>query len=486
MKPLIKFSIFMLTLLPVTSCSDYLDKEPEGKVPEEEVDYSNLDNMYQPVSGAYAKVRTSGLHWVIYEITVSRDHDVFCGTWDDGDMYKITSEYKYNDSYWGINEIWMQYYNLIKTANAAIESLDLYAQNITTDSDMQKYKAYRGEVMFIRAYAYYRLVQAFGAVTILKDNNQTDLTRSTVEAVQKYMLEDLQYGIDNMPRIRPNENEHTGAVTAFSAEMLAAKVHLNMGNYSRVEELTDDIIKSGKFSLYNDFYQLFIIPGKNCNESLFECQMTDFGNGSGDLIDADQWFNMQGPINSGSDISGWGAIGILKSFRDWAYARGETVRATTSFLLAGETTPSGDYIKPQEDPAKTDCWNGKAYTPLNQLTPGRTKYGTNNNARIFRYADVLLMNAEAKIKNGKNGDEPFNEVRRRANMPELTDVSFEQVIDERRMELCCEWGEYYNDLCRTGLAKTRLKGWSEDKMYLPVPFKQYTQIPDLLNEPKDE
>lgn len=181
-----------------------------------------------------------------------------------------------------------------------------------------------------------------------------------------------------------------------------------------------------------------------------------------------------------------GDCGILKSFRDWAYERGETVRATTSFLLAGSTTPDGDVIKPQINSAKTDCWNGKAYTPTNQLTPGRTKYGTNNNVRIFRYADVLLMNAEAKIKNGKSGDNPFNEVRRRAKMPELKNVTFEQVIDERRMELVCEWGERYNDLVRTGLAKTELVGWSEDKALLPLPFNQYTQTPDLLKEPKDE
>ena len=109
----------------------------------------------------------------------------------------------------------MQYYNIIKTANAAIESLDLYAENITNDDDMKTYKQYRGEVMFMRAYAYYRLVQAFGAVTILRDNNQTDLSRSTVNAVYKYALEDLQYGMDNMPRIRPNQSEHKGAATAL-------------------------------------------------------------------------------------------------------------------------------------------------------------------------------------------------------------------------------------------------------------------------------
>lgn len=484
LRPFICMIIALLSL-SLASCNDFLDKEPEGKVPEQKVDYTNISNMYQPVSGVYAKIRTSGLHWVIWEITTIRDQDVFSGQWNGSDYYNL-SEYKYNDSFWGINEIWMQYYNIIKTANAAIESLDLYSENITTEEDSKKYKAYRGEVMFMRAYAYYRLVQAFGPVTILRDNNQKDLQRSTVKAVYKYALGDLQYGMTNMPRIRPNQNEHKGAVTAFSAAMLAAKIHLNMGNYAEVEQLTDDIIKHGNFTLYPDFYQLFKIPGKLCDESMFECQMTDFGNGSGELIDADQWFVCQGPLNKGSDIRGWGDCGILKSFRDWAYSRGETIRAETSFLLAGQTTRDGDYIQPQLDSKKTDCWNGKAYTPLNQLTPGRTKYGTNNNARIFRYADVLLMNAEAKIKLGKNGDAPFNEVRRRAQMDEITNVTFEQVIDERRMEFVCEWGERYNDLCRTGLAATQLKGWSKEKEFLPLPFNQYTQIADLLLEPKDE
>lgn len=472
-------------VLSLVSCNDFLDKEPEGKVPEQKVDYTNTANMYQPVSGVYAKIRTSGLHWVIWEITTIRDQDVFSGQFNGSDYYNL-SIYKYNDSFWGFDELWKQYYNIIKVANSAIETLDLYAANITSDSDMKKYKAYRGEVMFMRAYAYYRLVQAFGAVTILRDNNQLDLSRSTAAAVNKYALEDLQYGIDNMPRIRPNQSEHVGAVTAFSAATLAAKIHLNEGNYAKVEELTDDIIKNGNFSLYPDFYQLFKIPGKLCDESIFEVQCTDFGNGLGDLIDSGEWFVCQGPNNSGSNISGWGDCGIMKSFRDWAYGRGETIRATTSFLLADSTTPDGDYIRAQINPANTDCWNGKAYTPLSQLTPGRTRYGTNNNVRIIRYADVLLMNAEAKVRNGKSGDIPFNEIRTRAKMPELTNVTADQVLDERRMELLCEWGERYNDLVRTGLAATALTGWTKDKQYLPLPFNQYTQIPDLLLDPKNE
>lgn len=381
MKALVKPLIYItsaLMMFSITSCDDFLDKEPEGKVPEEKVDYTNLENMYQPVSGVYAKIRTSGMHWVIWELTTIREQDIY-GV--QNDIFKNVGFYKYDDSFWGIDEIWKQYYNIIKVANSAIETLDLYAENIKNDGDMKNYKAYRGEVMFMRAYAYFRMVQAFGPVTILRDNNQTDLQRSTVDAVYKYALKDLQYGIDNMPRIRPNQSSHIGAVTAFSAATLAAKIYLNMGNYDKVEELTDDIISNGNFSLYSDYYQLFKIPGKLCDESIFECQCTDFGNGSGDLVEPGEWFICQGPVNSGN-ISGWGHCGVYESFRDWAYERGETVRATTSFLLAGETTPSGDYINPRKNPANADCWNGKAYTPASQLTPGRTKYGTNKGTSI--------------------------------------------------------------------------------------------------------
>lgn len=229
MKALVKPLIYItsaLMMFSITSCDDFLDKEPEGKVPEEKVDYTNLENMYQPVSGVYAKIRTSGMHWVIWELTTIREQDIY-GV--QNDIFKNVGFYKYDDSFWGIDEIWKQYYNIIKVANSAIETLDLYAENIKNDGDMKNYKAYRGEVMFMRAYAYFRMVQAFGPVTILRDNNQTDLQRSTVDAVYKYALKDLQYGIDNMPRIRPNQSSHIGAVTAFSAAALAAKIYLNMG-----------------------------------------------------------------------------------------------------------------------------------------------------------------------------------------------------------------------------------------------------------------
>lgn len=477
-------------LFGATSCSDYIDIDPENSVPEEKVDYTNLDNMYMPVSGVYAKVRTGAMHWVIWPLSIVRDGDVWSGKPDDQAPLVDMGKYNYDQGFWGLNEMWNQYYGIIKVANSALESLDEYAVYATTDAQKATNRSYQGEVKFLRAYAYYRLVQAFGPVTILRSNKQTNLTRSTVEAVNKYMLEDLEYAYNNCPEVRPNEMAHIGAVSAYSAKALAAKVYLNMGQYDQVEKLTDDIINSRKFELYGDFYQLFKIPGKLCDESLFECQCTDFGQGSGEMVDVDQWFNFQGPSIQGPSISvgGWGFIGYSDEFKAWAESRNEGVRATTTFLVGGTTTPSGDYIKPQQNSLRTNCWNGKAYTPTNQMTEGRTKYGSNNNVRVLRYADVLLMNAEAKVRLGKNGDEPFNKVRTRANMPELQNVTVDQILDERRMELCCEWGERYNDLIRTGKAAEVLgpKGWTVEKTYYPLPLDQITDNADLKNDPINE
>jgi len=479
----------------MTACSDFIDIEPENKVPEESVDYTQVANMYEPVVGVYAKVRTSAMHWANKLLMITRDGDVWSGRTDDqGAAVDFGRHFNYNNSFWALNNVWVTYYELIRIANSALESLDQYAEYLSPgSSDYKTYESYCGEVRTIRAWAYYQLVNNFGPVVIYRDNYQTDFRRATIESVYKYMLnEDLAYAMEKCERKRPNEMEHKGAVTAFTAEMIAAQVNLMMGNYEEVERLTEDIINNGNFSLYNDYYELFKIPGKLCDESLFECQVTDYGNGSGDLVGVDQWFNFAGPFSltnpeTGISFGGWGFIGYESDFVAWADARGETIRATTSFLRAGQTTPEG-WIVSEARGQSTDCWNGKDYLPFEQLTEGRWEYGLNNNVRLLRYAEVLLMNSEAKIRLGKNGDAGYNLVRNRANMPTKTGVDVEDVLDERRMELCAEWGVRYNDLIRTQKAASVLgpKGWTTEKTYWPIPASQLDDTPDLALEPKEE
>lgn len=489
-------------LLSGTACSDFLDKAPENKVPEESIDYTNLANMYQPVSGVYAKVRTGGLHWISLAAFLIRDDDVWSGRHDDqADLVKMGEKFLYSNGWWGFNETWNQHYGIVRFANTALEDLEGFKANITSDADMQRYNTYTGEVRFLRAYAYYRLTQVFGDVTILYDNMQTDMTRTKRDVVYQYMLqEDLEYAMKNLPEVHPANAEHKGAVTAYTAAALAAKVNLQMNNYSEVERLTDYIINGGKFDLYDDYYKLFKTDGMLCCESMFEAQITNFGIGSGDEIRPGEFYVFQGPANSGV-VSGWGFIGYRDQFVKWAEDRGETVRATTTFLKGGETTPSGDFIKGRDASSpNTNCWNGKAYLPANETQEGRG-YGSGNNIRILRYADVLLMNAEAKAALGKDGSYGYNEVRKRAGFKnEVSNPTVEQILDERRMELAGEWGERYADLIRTGKAAQVLNegpddneadrniiinGWTADKTYYPIPLTQIENAPSLSNPPLD-
>lgn len=493
-------------LLSGASCSDFLDKAPENTVPEESIDYTNLSNMYQPVSGVYGALRTGGMHWVGLPLYIVRDDDVWSGRHDDqADLINIGESFVYMNSFWGFNEMWNQNYKIVRVANAALDDLANFRANCTSDADLQKNSEYEGEVRFLRALAYYRLTQLFGDVTILRSNTQTDLTRSVRDVVYEYMLtEDLLPAIELLPEVHPRNAEHMGAATSYTAATLAAKVYLQMNDFPNVKKQTEYVISSGLFDLYPDFYNLFKTAGMLCEESLFECQITDFDAGSGEEIRPGEWYVFQGPANTGV-VSGWGFIGYRDEFVDWAEKRGETVRATTTFLKGGETTPSGDAINLNTNMTATNCWNGKAYLPVSETPAGRG-YGSGNNIRILRYADVLLMYAEACVETGQdlgNALIQINKIRERAQMPpfQQSDLTKDNILDERRMELAGEWGERYMDLVRTGKAATVLNegvdptpgdrnivvnGWTEDKTYYPIPPTQIENAPALANEPLTE
>lgn len=133
----------LLAMSAFTAC-DYLDIEPENKVPEENVDFTKIEDMYQPVSGCYAVIRNSNMHWIINLETNIRDNDIWSGRVDDQAEILQFDRFNYNPSFWGMNEMWNQYYNMIRVCNAALESLDSYAENITSDNDMRNYRSYCG------------------------------------------------------------------------------------------------------------------------------------------------------------------------------------------------------------------------------------------------------------------------------------------------------------------------------------------------------
>ena len=153
-----------LTMVALPSC-DYLDIEPEKTLPGESLDYTRTEDMYGAVSGCYSSIRTNNMHWIVNLMTIIRDGDVWSGRVDDqGDLVTMGNAYQYNSSWWGVNETWRNYYQMIRICNEALGILDNYAQHISDENDMAKYRSYCGEVRIIRALAYYRLAQFYGNV----------------------------------------------------------------------------------------------------------------------------------------------------------------------------------------------------------------------------------------------------------------------------------------------------------------------------------
>lgn len=483
-----KYNISLLLLLALFlgSCSDYLDKAPEGVVDQEDVDYSNVGIMFQPVSGIYATARTENgfSRWALFGmIAVRADDTNKGGPESDQADFTLCKEFKYDQirDYWALNASWSGLYNLIQKSNEALISLDKFREYITTEDNLRLNAQYKAEVRFIRAYTYFMVSRLWGDIPLILSvddviNNKGKTPRTEV---YQFINDELDLAIADMPELRPNEMPFKGQVTKFTALALKAKVNADINKWEAVLDATQQIIDSKKFKLFDNYYEYFKKPGKLSDETLFELQYTDFGTPSGEAITSDNWFAFQGPgkITGAQPISGgWGfatpSAKIVQLFKD----RGEKVRFETTFLMSNSITPEGDQIGDNLHPA----YNGKAYLPSTQLTEGRREYGIGNNIRMIRYADVLLLNAEAKVRLGQNGDESLNEVRRRAQMDEITNATLDQILEERQVEFACEWGERFFDLVRTDRAASTLplfkKGESE---FYPIPQEQINLNPLL-------
>ncbi|NLR63341.1 RagB/SusD family nutrient uptake outer membrane protein [Chitinophaga varians] len=505
-------SIFFLIILVSTGCSKFLDRPLENQPQATNIDYTDLSLMYQPVSGVY-RTAASGTFakWISVAIRSSHSDDVAPGNDDAGQnaIHNFQSDVTVK-SYWGINDMWISMYSVVLGANSALAELDKFGKNIpANDADKMKLLAkYQAEVRFYRALAHFWLCRTYGAVPILgiESNDPTTLgaaTKSTVEEVKKHVIAEMDFCIANLEDARPNAATHIGAVTKYTALMLKAKAAMDLaGNnngspyWDVVLDCTNQIVNSGKFSLFNDYYQLFKKPGKLCDESILELQYSDFGKSTGDIVisggPGEEWGNFfffQGPENTYSPvITGPGWMVPTQKAVDFLTSRNDSIRLKTTIQYCGvngvpgtySVTPDGDTIS--GNASRKKYFNGKAYSPRSQMTPDRIDYyGANNNVRIMRYAEVLLMNAEAKIRKGQSGDAAVNQVRNRVKLASLSNVTLQQVLDERHAELICEWwGERFNDLVRTDQAATVLPGFVKGQSeFIPIPQAQEDVNPRL-------
>lgn len=462
-----QYIIISLLLLLLSCSEDFLGFEPEGKLPEDEffVTEAHAD---QAVVAIYAHLRTWGQvafpFMAIQEIP--SDNAIKGSVVGDAAFLNDYDHFSVVPNEGELGSYWSSRYRGVNLCNQVIDKID------NTSTGEAKKTRLVAESKFLRAYFYFDLVRAFGDLPLVTSTEQAAVQASVrVPKADVYarIVGDLTDAIEGLPV--EHEAVNLGRVTKGAAQTLLAKVNLYLGNYSEAAALTDQVIASGAYSLMNDYWGMFRIANENSVESVFEIQCP-YDPGDWDLTNC-QHAEPQGPRG----IYGWGFNVPTDDLASAFDAAGDVKRKKTTIIYHGENTPNGDLIGgigPSEmEAVNIPRYNGKVYSTVQERDELGWWSSWGQNVRVIRYAEVLLINAEAKARNGNatGAAGPLNQVRARAGLQPNNNPSVEDILNERRLELAME-GDRFFDLVRTGQAAAKLasKGFkSGTNEVFPIP-----------------
>ena len=344
------------------------------------------------------------------------------------------------------------------------------------------------ETRFLRAYYQFELVKWFGGIPLSGDKrfkvgDEKSIARATVNEVYAVIVADLIFAKDNLAAT-PSQ---TGRVTKGAALALLGKAYLYQKDYANSGKYLDELIATSTYSLVKDYNSIFEIDGENGAESVFEIQYTDIEGASFNCLQCSQGnvaVGFSGIRNySGSLFSSGFSFNIPTQKIVNAFEAGDSRKAVAILDIEAWVASTGaSYGKGYNH---TGFFNRKYIPRKRSATAAGDLNLTNpNNYRSIRYADVLLMAAEAatlRTDSGKSDTKAqgyLNTVRDRAfgdtnHRITATGLALRDFIwAERRVELAGE-GHRFFDLVRTGKAAQEITGFTAGKNELfPIPFEE--------------
>lgn len=507
-------------LLSVAGCKKFLDRKPLT---------ATLDDLKQgslegQVLGMYTNLRQSPgfstLPWIDFHSI--RGDDAAKGS-DANDGREIIAEfetYNYSKDDWAPNEYWNNHYSMINLTNNALA--EAQTGNITDAASLRNI----GEACFFRAYAYFELVKTYGDVPLINYPiiKPTDGIRDKSPAAEIYAFIDsnLQVAVDNLPLAASEYGVgFVGRLTKGAANTLWAQTYLFRKDWAKVVTLTNEVINSGRYSLVPNFSDLWRDGvggvGKNSTESIWEMQ-ADMGqsaasnssvqNGSG--FGTSQQVRQNGAPPAWNLGWGWNVPteSLVTAWSDSDPRKAKTILYSGQFDGGTALGGHGATLPPYTNPDGTGglaqkYWNKKMYTGNDPAMRTFTGYVNGGNAdwinhRILRYADVILMLAEAANEAGDGATAAANleKIRNRASgnlgptrtiVPPIPFVSQAQmrtaIKEERRWEFALEGYRFY-DLVRWGDAVTVLGplGYTNRARFYPIPQKAIDLSGNVLKQ----
>ena len=384
-------------------------------------------------------------------------------------------------SFTASNSMFSTYYNLqfnaITKANEALKMIEEVEANNGKITEANQLKA---EAYFIRSAAYFRLTQAFGSVPYVnrvmgKEEEMAEQFSATT--IRNKYLPELIWAIDYLPTRQESVNSgNTGRATQNAARAIIAKTYLYEKEYANCLIYTNQIINSKDNALTTPYAEMFWEKNEFGPESIWEINAEYRPDQSVSIIgEKNQWGLMNGV--RGFPNLGWGhnapSDDLMNDYEE------NDPRLNATVLKNGQNV-DGDVIVASD----YKFFNKKAYCPKSERTLyGRADwcYGYWCNLRIIRYADILLMHAEAAcetndLDEAKDKLELIRERARNGNIALLPKIRTndqtelrEKIRHERRIELALEFERYF-DLVRWGIAKDKISVFVTGKHELfPLP-----------------
>lgn len=531
------FALSVLALsLSLTSC---LDETPKDQIPETEI-YDSANSLYvNAVASLYnyigAHEEGEGLQGTcrgIYDYnTLTTDEAIIPirgGNWYDGGLWENMYNHTWTATDTDLYNVWKYLYKVIVLSTKSLETIEKHKALLTEQQRVD----YSAEVRAVRAMYYYYAMDMFGRIPILQSSTQktADIRQSNRSDVFWYVVKELQ----NVAPLLANEHSNLqgnyyGRVTRPVAWFLLAKLSLNAEVYTD-DDWTDSSRPDGKTIMFD-------IEGNKKNAWQTCVHYCDLITTAGYTLEADYTKNFA-VHNEGSTenifIIPLDKILYLNEFhylfRSRHYAHGGAYSgASENGTCATLHTMAVNGFGTETPDARLDMnfYTGKVevdgkYVTLDDGTPleykplaveknltaspyletagarmkkyevDRTAYSDgrmpDNDIVLYRYADVLLMKSEAKVRNGESGDEEMNAVRSRVGMPSLS-ATLDNILNERLLELVWE-GWRRQDMIRFGTyckqydihtpSEADKKGYTT---VFPIPEKTHELNPNLKQNP---
>ncbi|WP_310556563.1 RagB/SusD family nutrient uptake outer membrane protein [Flavobacterium sp.] len=435
----IVFVLFSIVIL--SSCNeDFLQTTVEDKI-ESENFFKTQEDAVASVNATYGNLRA----WRLAAfgpliLSIAGDDAEKGSSAGDAAFFNDINNFAYTPSAFIINDYWSGQFFGINLCNQSITNIP----NIVMDETLKTRLI--AESRFLRAHHYFNLVRTFGGVPIfngLPADKNYNIPRNSKEEVYAFILADLDFAAQNLPMNYGGSD--IGRATKGAAKGYIAKVNMYLGNWAQVLSATNEVIGMG-YNLLPNYNSVFRIANENSVESIFETQAT-FISGNCDASSS-QYSQVQGVRGQ----YGWGFNVPTQSLSD-SYESGD-LRRDATIIYRGETTPEGDFIAVIGD---NPMYNQKSYVPSGQI--GNCAEGSEQNVRIMRFSDILLMNAEAanELNDIPQALLSVNKVRVRAGLTPLGSLLQTQLRDaiwnERRAEFAME-SERFLDVVRQGRGAT--------------------------------